>query len=272
MSETLVTPESQEWKQARRAAFAQDVLAVFTRRPSDLLSFEEVRQTLRLRDKARYLGLQDVPLDHIVGSVGRYRDFTRAFFPRQDELQQRWQRIGRLLHAGHPFPPVELYKVGQVYFVYDGNHRVSVARQHNASTIQAYVWEYETRVPLEPDTDIKDLWTKAAHRVFLEHTNIDRLCPDQYIELSHPDGYEDLLHQIKAFQQALAPRPAMFVNGRRDPASSHAARESFSVAHQVYSFLGVPQRIKLIEPETMGHYYDNQLAISWFRRWLAQDR
>ena len=203
MDEPYTTHEVQEWKHARRAAFAQDVLSAFTQRPADLLLFEDVRQKLRLHG-VRYLGLQDVPLDHVVGSVGRYRDFTRAFFPRQDELQERWQRIDRLVTTGGGLHPVELYKVGQVYFVHDGNHRVSVARQHGAPTIEAYVWEYETRVPLEPDTDVDDLLSKAAHAEFLEHTNLDRLCPNLCVELTQPDGYEDLLVEIEAFQQGLA--------------------------------------------------------------------
>ena len=196
--------EIQKWNQARRRAFTQDILAAFSGRPVNLLPFEDVRQKLNLRN-ARYLGLQDVPLDQIVGSVGRYRDFTRAFFPRpRGDMSQRWRRIQQLTATGRGFPPVELYKVGQVFFVRDGNHRVSVARQQQAPSIEAYVWEYETRVPLEPDTDVKDLWGKAAHAAFLEHTNLDRLCPDSDIELTNPDGYDDLLYEIEAFQQNLA--------------------------------------------------------------------
>jgi len=192
--------EARKWKQARRAAFAQDVLAAFTRQPADLLPFEEVRQKLQLHN-VHYLGLRDIPLDQIVGSVGRYRDFTRAFFPRQGGMQGRWRRIDRLTTTGGGLPPVELYKVGQVYFVRDGNHRVSVARQHDTPSIQAYVWEYETRVSLEPDTDVDSLLCKAAHAAFLEHTNVDRSCPDLHIELTQPDGYQDLLYEIEAFQQ-----------------------------------------------------------------------
>ena len=200
MNETFATAE---WKQARKAAFAQDVLAAFTRQPADLLPFEEVRQKLQLYN-VRYRGLRDVPLDQIVGSVGRYQDFNRAFFPRQDSMQERWQRIDRLTTTGGGLPPVELYKVGQAYFVRDGNHRVSVARQHDTPSIQAYVWEYQTRVLLEPDIDVDGLLCKAAHAAFLEHTDIDRLCPDMHIELTQPDGYEDLLREIQAFQQAIS--------------------------------------------------------------------
>jgi len=203
MSETFAVAETQEWKQARRAAFAQDVLSAFTHRPADLLPFEDVRQKLQLHN-VRYLGLEDVPLDQIVGSVGRYMDFTRAFFPRQDSMQDRWRRVDQLTMTGGGLPPVELYKVGQAYFVRDGNHRVSVARQHDAPSIQAYVWEYQTRVPLEPNTDVDDLLCKAAHAAFLERMNIDCLCPDVHVELTQPDGYQDLLCEIETFQQAIS--------------------------------------------------------------------
>jgi dienelactone hydrolase len=203
MSETYTASETREWEHARRSAFIQQILAAFTQRPVDLLPFEDVRRELQLHN-ARYLGLQDVPLDHIVGSVGRYQDFTRAFCPRQSGLQDRWRQIDRLVTAGSGLPPVELYKVGQVYFVRDGNHRVSVAREHGAPTIEAYVWEYETRVPLEPDTDVDDLLCKAARAAFLERTNADRIRPDVRIELTQPDGYEHLLYEIEAFQHSIS--------------------------------------------------------------------
>ena len=195
--------EMQDWQEARRDAFVQQVLTAFTRRPSDLLPFEEVRRKLRLYN-VHYLGLQNVPLDQIIGSVGRYQDFSRTFFPRRSSLRERWRMVDRLVTRGGGLPPVELYKVGQAYFVRDGNHRVSVARQHGARSIEAYVWEYETRVPLDPDTNIDDLLCKAAHAGFLERTNMDRLCPERSIELTHPDGYEDLLYEIEAFQYSLS--------------------------------------------------------------------
>jgi hypothetical protein len=194
------TAESREWKQARQSAFVQDVLAAFTRRPADLMSFEDVHQKLQL-SSLNYLDLQEVPLDQIVGSVGRYSDFTRAFFPRQDHLQARWQRIEELLATGRDLPPIELYKVGQAYFVRDGNHRVSVARQHGKSTLKACVWEYNTHIPLGPDSDIDDLLCKTAHAAFVECTNIEQVCPGARIRLTQPAGYEDLLEEIQIYHQ-----------------------------------------------------------------------
>ena len=195
-----ITAESREWRQARRSAFVQDILATFARRPADLLSFEDVQQKLQL-GPLHYLDPQEVPLDQIVGSVGRYADFTRAFFPRQDRLQSRWQQIEDLLAAGRELPPIELYKVGQVYFVRDGNHRVSVARQRGRSTLKACIWEYETDVPLEPDSNVDDLLRRTAHVAFLEHTQIEHLYPRAQIRLTQPGGYEDLLREIEAYQQ-----------------------------------------------------------------------
>jgi dienelactone hydrolase len=194
-----------EWEQARRVAFVQDILSAFSRRRSGLLPFEDVRSSLRLRG-ATYRGLQDVPVQQIVGSVNRYRDFTRAFFPREGVARQRWGRIAMLSSAPDGgLPPVELYKVGELYFVRDGHHRVSVARQQKKSLIDAYVWEYESRVALDHDVSPEELLLKAAQAAFLEQTDADHyLPPDMHIELTDAEGYEDLSREIEAFQVALS--------------------------------------------------------------------
>ena len=195
--------QSREWKQARRAAFVQEALGILRQRPAALLSFDQVHERLQLRN-VRYLDLQDVPMDRIVGSVGRYQDFTRAFFPRGDHLRRRWENIEQLVATGRSLPPVELYKVGRVFFVRDGNHRVSVARHRGFSSIEALVWEYDAPVPLQPDSDIDELLCNAAREAFLERARIDSLCPDLHVELTQPDGYDTLLHEIERFQEALS--------------------------------------------------------------------
>ncbi len=125
-----------DFDRARRKAFIQRILALVTRQSPDLLSFEQVREQLHLRDR-RFQGLQEVPLVHIVGSVGRYQDFTRTFLPRTDGLRQRWAAVEDRVKEGG-LPPVELYKVGDAYFVRDGNHRVSIARAQGASDTEAF--------------------------------------------------------------------------------------------------------------------------------------
>jgi hypothetical protein len=191
---------SDKFNRARRRAAVQDLLAPLYRMPVDLLPFEEIRKKLHL-DTGTYQGLRNVPLDHIVGSVERYLDFNRAFLPRKDALRQRWQAIATLQGR---VPPVKLYQVGDVYCVVDGHHRVSVARQDGALAIKAEVWEYQTRVPLDPETTHEELLIKAEYLEFLEHTRLDESRPQQYIELTSLGGYCELECLIAAYQVALS--------------------------------------------------------------------
>ncbi len=185
---------ARDFEQAHRRAFIQDSLALVRYEPVDLLPFELVRERLHLSNKY-YMGLQEIPLAQIVGSVGRYEDFTRTFMPRKSNSRQRWEQIDSLADSGG-WPPIELYKVSDTYFVRDGNHRVSVARQLGADSIEAYVWEYPTRVPLETDDDVDDLILREEYLEFLDSTGLDQLRPDQWIILTQAGGYWELIESI----------------------------------------------------------------------------
>lgn len=200
MTERDLEAESLEaFNAARRQAFIQDILAELSGRSPDLLSFDLVRNHLHLSEPARDITLQEIPLDKIVGSVGRYHDFNRAFLPRAQVDPRRWARIARL-QGRTSLPPIEVFKVGDVYFVRDGHHRVSVARARKQKTIRAQVAEIPIRVPLEPDTSPAELLLKADYADFLEQTALDRSFPDQKIELTQPGGYHSLLQQIEIHQ------------------------------------------------------------------------
>lgn len=185
---------ARDFEQAHRQAFVQDMLSLVRYEPVDLLPFEVVREKLHLSNKY-YLGLQEIPLDQIVGSVGRYEDFTRTFMPRKTTTRQRWEQVDSLADSGG-WPPIEVYKVSDTYFVRDGNHRVSVARQLGMETIEAQVWDYPTRVPLESDDDLEDLILRQEYLEFLESTELDKLRPDQWIVLTLPGGYWELEESI----------------------------------------------------------------------------
>jgi len=192
------------WNQARRKAFWQRMSYALglTKRPVSLLSFEEVQAKLRLHQNA-YQGLQEIPLDKIVGSVGRYHDFTRTFLPLVESDGARWMRVAELQsEAG--LPPIEVYQVGDVYFVKDGNHRVSVARQLGAKTIEAYVWRYESAVGgVSPEMPVDDLIVKAEYRAFLDRTRLDIRRPEAKIILTEPGTYPALELEIELYRQNL---------------------------------------------------------------------
>jgi hypothetical protein len=176
-----------------------DLLAEVSGRSDDLLSFEEVRQQLHLSAPAAGATVQEISLVKVVGSVGRYRDFTRAFLPRAQVDPERWTRIERLQGRGS-LPPIDVFQVGEVYFVRDGNHRVSVARARKQETIQARVVEIPIRVPLGPDTSPDDLILKSGYAEFLERTSLDQHNAGQCIELTRPGAYRSLLQHIEVHQ------------------------------------------------------------------------
>ncbi|GIL12991.1 MAG: hypothetical protein DWB42_10665 [Chloroflexi bacterium] len=191
------------YQNARRRAFWQDVIGLLRNKPAELLSFDDIKTRLRLREES-YKGLQDVPLDRIVGSVGRYRDFTSTFLPKSSTSQDRWSRVYAQVHSMEGVPPIELYKVDDVYFVRDGNHRVSVARQLGAKTIQAHVTELRTPVDLEPGMTREQLDAAAAYAAFLEETGLKNSRPHhQPMQLSEPSRYNDLMGHIYLHQNIL---------------------------------------------------------------------
>ncbi len=110
-----------------------------------LLSFEEAKGALSHWTQG-YRGMKTVEVEKITGSVGRYRDFDAAFLPIDRSMGDRWGRIDRAYHRGVELPAVSLYKIGEAYFVRDGNHRVSVARYHGVAAIDAEVVEIRGRV------------------------------------------------------------------------------------------------------------------------------
>jgi hypothetical protein len=159
-----------DFSRARRARLLADIGRRLRREPDDvalMLPFEEVVEALG-RTGQHDLGLQVVPLEAIVGSVDRAVDFDRGLRPTSARLRSRWERINAAQRRGEALPPVSLFKVGDLYFVRDGHHRVSVAKSLGRADIDAYVVEVETRVKLGEDTLVSDLPLKDHERLFRE--------------------------------------------------------------------------------------------------------
>jgi hypothetical protein len=185
-----------DFARARSKAFLNDIFGFLSRRrPKRLLSYDHVKEKLRLGG-AIYRGVKTVEIARIVGSVNRYVDFDHAFLPLNNKLANRWQNIDRAFYEDVSLPPVVLYKVGEVFFVVDGHHRVSVARQQGQEFIEAEVRECQVKVPVEPDLRPEDLEILGARVEFLERTGLDRLRPGAVVEVTIPDGYSRILEHI----------------------------------------------------------------------------
>ncbi len=184
-----------QFRSARLRASLEQVWASIIGQPTGLLSYEEVRHKTRAVETAKR-ELKDVPLAAIVGSVGRYTDFTRSFFPRVEKDQMRWVRVHMKTESMEGVPPIELFQIGDVYFVRDGNHRVSVARDMGFDHIEAYVTQVETKIPLGPDITPDDLIIKERYAIFLENTKLDQAYPDIDLSMSAAGNYRVLERRI----------------------------------------------------------------------------
>ncbi len=184
---------------ARRKAFLRRIGAFLRRDPASnrLLSFDEVKSALGAVDQV-HLGMRTVPVEKIVGSVGRHRDFDRAFLPSKGDLGARWKKIDQMMHRAEELPPVSLYKIGDAYFVRDGNHRVSVARIQGVEMIDAEVTELRSRVPIGADLTAGNLLHKLEQRLLLERLPLDRVLPEIEVRFSDVGDYRHLATYIEA--------------------------------------------------------------------------
>src|SRR5919199_5395354 len=188
-----------DFSRARRRAFLRRIGAYLRRDPgsNQLLSFDEVKDALGAVSQV-YVGMREVPVAKIVGSVGRHRDFDRAFLPSKGDLGARWKKIDQMMQRAEELPPVSLYKLGDAYFVRDGNHRVSVARQRGVEMIDAEIIELRSRVPIDSELNARSLLHKMEQRHLLERLPMDRVLPEVKLELSDVSDYRRLATHIEA--------------------------------------------------------------------------
>lgn len=185
------------FKQARNRARGAQVWGWLRRRPSRLIPLDDIRTRLLFQGQ-RDRGRQTVPLDQIVGSEGRTHEFDRRFYPRRDHLRARWSRVGRVAYQDRSLPAISLVQIGDLYFVRDGNHRVSVARQRGQLEIDAYVVELATNVPVRVDLVSSQLVDKGAQSHFLANTDLLAVRPGVQVPVTASDTvtYDALRAQI----------------------------------------------------------------------------
>lgn len=210
-----------DFTRARSRAFLHDLWALLAGTRNSLLSYDEVKEKLHIGGPI-YRGIRTVEVAKIVGSVNRYRDFDHAFLPARNSIADRWQRVDRAFYEEVSLPPVVLYKVGDIYFVVDGHHRVSVAKEQGQEFIDAEVRECKVKVPVGPDLRPEDLEILGAKLEFLERTGLDRLRPGVQIDLTVPDGYDRILEHIAVHRY----------------------------------FMGLEQQRDISEEEAVAHWYD----------------
>jgi hypothetical protein len=189
-------------ERARSRAFWHQVLHDLRRVPNELVPFSAVKAFQPASES--YGGVQAVEIDKVVGSVDRYRDFDHYFLPKVEHTLERWARIRQAGLEGHELPAIQVYKVGDIYFVKDGHHRVSVARASGQRYIDAEVIELNVEVPPNSRDSLKTIVIKGEYGRFLAATRLRELVPDhEPILFSVPGRYDILLEHIRTRQYYL---------------------------------------------------------------------
>lgn len=200
MSNAFVNHEANsDFSRARTKETLQKVLGLLNPSNQEMLSLREVRDYLRPKGES-YRGLQVVDINLIVGSEGRYADFNKKFLPRHEHLRRRWTRVDEAHLTDVILPAIRLYEIGGVYFVRDGNHRVSVARAQGVSNIDAEVVSLDSEIKLDPDITREGLkaavieYEKAG---FYRRTRFDKIFPDYDLIFTATGRYDEVMQHIE---------------------------------------------------------------------------
>jgi hypothetical protein len=189
-----------DFLRARRRQVLSRLAKRLHRAPDDvnlILPFDEVVSALGRRGERR-LGLQVIRLDTIVGTVDSGRDFDRRFRPTSGRVRERWERLALAQRRGEPIPPIEVYRIGDMHFVVDGHHRVSVAMATGATTIEAYVTEVLTQLPPTGIRGRRDLLVKSYERIFRARVPLPPAALAR-ITVSDPWSYAELGEAVEAW-------------------------------------------------------------------------
>jgi hypothetical protein len=189
-----------DFNRARRRQALSRLARRLRREPDDvnvILPFDEVVEALGWRGERR-LGLQVIPLDSIVGTVDRSRDFDRRFRPTSRRVRRRWEGIATAIRRGQSMPPIDVYRIGDLHFVRDGHHRVSIARAMGLDSIEAYVTEVITTVGAEHRTRLRDLALKSHERLFFERVPLPPKLRGR-IQLADEWRYAELAESVEAW-------------------------------------------------------------------------
>jgi hypothetical protein len=189
-----------DFSRARRRQALSRLARRLRREPDDvnvILPFDEVVDALGWRGERR-LGLKVIPLDSIVGTVDRSRDFDRRFRPTSRRVRRRWEGIAAAIRRGESMPPIDVYRIGELHFVRDGHHRVSVARAMGLDSIDAHVTEVVTAVGAEQRTRLRDLALKSHERLFFERVPLPAELRPR-IQLTDEWRYAELAESVEAW-------------------------------------------------------------------------
>lgn len=198
MSDFIRNQAEEDFTRARNKALFNEIQNFLNPDKSRLLSFHDVKKILKPKNEV-YIGMKTVPIQKIVGSEGRYQDFDNHFLPKASNLRQRWERVDEAHLNDVVLPPIQLYEIGGLYFVRDGNHRVSVSKAQGVQYIDAEVISLQTEIMLKPGITPENILSEVIQyekRVFYGETGFGDLTDDWNLDFTSPGQYDVIYNHI----------------------------------------------------------------------------
>ena len=189
---------NEDFSRAHNKALFNEIQHFLNPEEATLISFSDIKRLLKPQGEV-YKGMQVVAVNQIVGSEGRYRDFDNRFFPKSLHLKSRWEHIDMAHLQDVALPPISLYELGGVYFVRDGNHRVSVARAKGIEYIDAEVVSLQSEIRLQPGDSLERMTRQVISyekRVFYTETNFGDITDYWRLDFSVPGQYDVIYNHI----------------------------------------------------------------------------
>ncbi len=196
---------SDDFNKAKSKATLHTILNALTPEKQRLLSLEDVKKLIKPKTET-YLGMKTVPVNLVVGSEGRYKDFTKAFLPKKEFSRSRWENVDKAHLQSIILPPIKLYEIGGVYFVRDGNHRVSVAKAQGVMDIDAEVIRLDTEIDIKPGISTEELKKKVIeyekNRIF-KQTDLGKVISPDSISFTATGRFVEMLRHIQGHKYFL---------------------------------------------------------------------
>jgi len=251
----------QDFDSARARAFRRSLRTILTGRAQRLRSLEPLLRAAGLEGRS-FGGVQEIPIDRILGSVApdvKTGDFDPGFLPINRRMRERWTRIYQAMVEGDELPPIDVYKVDDNYYVIDGHHRVSVARNLGRPMINARVINIKTRAPFGAEIDAEALLKAAEYATFLDVTQLHRTRPEARLECSRLGRYDEIMKHIIGHRYFLS------LEQHRDVPLQEAAASWYD--HVYHPIAEAIRRHKVLEQ--LPGWTETDLYVEVTRRWMA---
>ncbi len=192
-------PEAEsDFARARNKALFNEIQHLLTPEEAAMISLKAVRKVIKTQSET-YIGMKVIPIDKIVGSEGRYKDFDNQFFPKRSIIRERWEHVDEAVIKDIVLPPIKVYELGGLYFVRDGNHRVSVAKAKGVEFIDAEVVSLQTEIKLSPARTLDGMMRQIIayeKRNFYFETNFGDITDYWVLDFSTAGQYDVIYNHI----------------------------------------------------------------------------